>query len=162
MKKTLLITSCIVMLIITMIIGSIAYIVNKPEYALKKMIDDVNTSGMDGLYPHLTSKARTIIDGVSSITDNNIFNIFTGFVNRSKYVEVLKSEIQDVKWSISDVLTSNENAKIILSFDYDDKLIGSIEVSMVREDGKWKINGLNSPKFNKINWYGLWSKMRYQ
>jgi len=152
MKKAFLITISIVALIAITIIGMGVYVTNTPEYALKEMIDDVNASGMDGLYPHLTGEARAIIDAVSSVTENSIFNTIVGFISQSEYVGVLKSEIQEIQWEVDDVLKSKDNASVILSFNYDDKLVGTIELSMVREDGEWKIDGLEFPEFDKINW----------
>lgn len=152
MKKTLLITISFVVLIATTIISIGVYITNTPEYALKKMLDDVEASGMDGLYPHLTSEARATIDAVSSVVDNNIFNTVVSFISQNEYMRVLKSEIREIQWSVSDVLKSKGNASVILSFNYDDKLVGTIELSMIREDGEWKINGLEFPEFDKINW----------
>lgn len=151
MKKALLITISIVALIAATIICIGVYVTNTPEYELKEMIDDVNASGMDGLYPHLTGEARATIDAVSSVTENSIFNTIVGFISQSEYVGVLKSEIQEIQWEIDDVLKSKDNASVILSFNYDDKLVGTIELSMVREDGEWKIDGLEFPEFDKIN-----------
>ncbi len=152
MKKVFLITISIVALIAVTIIGMGVYVTNTPEYALKEMIDDVNASGMDGLYPHLTGEARATIDAVSSVTGNSIFNTIVGFISQSEYVSVLKSEIQKIQWEVDNVLKSKDNASVILSFNYDDKLVGTIELSMVREDGEWKIDGLEFPEFDKINW----------
>ncbi len=152
MKKAFLITISIVALIAVTIIGMGVYVTNTPEYALKEMIDDVNASGMDGLYPHLTGEARATIDAVSSVTGNSIFNTIVGFISQSEYVSVLKSEIQEIQWEVDNVLKSKDNASVILSFNYDDKLVGTIELSMVREDGEWKIDGLEFPEFDKINW----------
>lgn len=152
MKKAFLVTISIVALIAVTIIGMGVYVTNTPEYALKEMIDDVNASGMDGLYPHLTGEARATIDAVSSVTGNSIFNTIVGFISQSEYVSVLKSEIQEIQWEVDDVLKSKDNTSVILSFNYDDKLVGTIELSMVREDGEWKIDGLEFPEFDKINW----------
>lgn len=152
MKKAFLVTISIAALIAVTIIGMGVYASNTPEYALKEMIDDVNASGMDGLYPHLTGEARATIDAVSSVTGNSIFNTIVGFISQSEYVSVLKYEIQEIQWEVDDVLKSKDNASVILSFNYDDKLVGTIELSMVREDGEWKIDGLEFPEFDKINW----------
>lgn len=128
------------------------YIVNTPEYALKTMIDDVNTSGMEGLEPHLTGNAKKTLDTVSSVTSSDLFNTIMGIINQNDYVGVLKSELQEIHWGVDDVLKSNENAAVILSFNYEDKLIGTIEISMIREDGDWKIDGIGFPEFTEINW----------
>lgn len=152
MKKTVLIIVSIVTLIVAIIIGGGIYIVNTPEYAIKKMIKDVNDSGLEGLYPYLTDEAKETIDTVSSITDNNIVNSIIGLVSQSEYINVLKSEIQEIQWEVKDVLKSKESATVILSFNYKDKLIGTIELSMIREDGDWRIDELAFPKFDEINW----------
>ena len=152
MKKAFLITISIVALIAITIIGMGVYVTNTPEYALKEMIDDVNASGMDGLYPHLTGEARATIDAVSSVTENSIFNTIVGFISQSEYVGVLKSEIQEIQWEVDDVLKSKENAAVVLSFNYEDKLIGTIEISMIREEGEWKVDSIEFPEFTEVNW----------
>lgn len=152
MKKAILTTISVLMLIATMIIGIGFYITSTPEYALKETIEDVHDSGIEGLYPHLTGKARTTIDAVSSVTENNIFNTILGFIGQSEYVSVLKSEIQEIKWEVDDVLKSKENAAVVLSFNYEDKLIGTIEISMIREEGEWKVDSIEFPKFTEVNW----------
>lgn len=152
MKKALFITISIVALIAATIIGMGIYVTNTPEYALKEMIDDVNASGMDGLYPHLTGEARATVDAVSSVTENNIFNTIVGFIGQSEYAGVLKSEIQEIKWEVDDVLKSKENAAVVLFFNYEDKLIGTIEISMIREEGEWKVDSIEFPEFAEVNW----------
>ena len=152
MKNAIVIISSIVLLIAVIAGGIGMYIVNTPEYKLKTMINDVNTSGMEGLEPHLTGNAKEVLNTVSSITSGNLFNTIMGFINQDDYVSVLKSEIQEVQWEIKNVLKSNENAAVILSFNYEDKLIGTIEISMIREDGDWKIDGIEFPEFEEINW----------
>lgn len=152
MKKALFITISIVALIAATIIGMFVYVTNTPEYALQEIIDDVNASGMDGLYPHLTGEARATIDAVSSVTENNIFNTIVGFIGQSEYVGVLKSEIQEIEWEVDDVLKSKENAAVVLSFNYEDKLIGTIEISMIREEGEWKVDSIEFPEFTEVSW----------
>lgn len=152
MKKTILIITSIVVLLAVVVGGIGLSIVNSPAYALKSMIEDVNASGMEGLNPHLTGKAKEALDAVSSVTESDLFNTIIGFINQNDYVGVLKSEIQEIQWEIDDVLTSKENAAVVLSFNYADKLIGTIEISMIREDGKWKIDGIDFPEFTEVNW----------
>ena len=152
MKKALLIIGSILALIAIIIVGVGAYIINSPEYALKEIIEDVNDRGMEGLHPHLTVEARETIDAVSSVRKSDLFNATMGFISKSEYVSVLKSEIQEIQWEVDDVLKSKKNAEIILSFNYKNKLIGTIELSMIREEGEWKISGLEFPEFSEINW----------
>lgn len=152
MKKVIIIISSVILLLAVISSGLGLYIVNTPEYALKTMIDDVNNSGMEGLQPHLTGKAKETIDTVSYVTDSNLFNTIMGVINQNDYVGVLKSEIQEIQWGVDDVLKSKENAAVILSFNYENKLIGTIEISMIRDEGKWKIDSIKFPEFREVNW----------
>lgn len=152
MKKAILIISCVVLLLAVVVGGFGFYIVNTPEYALKSIIEDVNSSGMEGLEPHLTGKAKETLDAVSSVTESGLFNTIMGFINQNDYIGVLKSEIQEIQWEVDDVLKSKENAAVVLSFNYEDKLIGTIEISMIREEGEWKVDSIEFPEFTEINW----------
>lgn len=152
MKKVIVISASIVFLLAVFAGGIGIYIVNTPECALKNMIDDVNTSGMEGLGPHLTDNAKATLDTVSSLTSSDLFNTIMGIINQNDYVSVLESKIQEIQWEVDDILKSNENAVVILSFNYEDKLIGTIEISMIREDGDWKIDSIEFPEFTEINW----------
>lgn len=151
MKKTILIISSVVLLLAVVVGGFGFYIVNTPEYALKSIIEDVNDSGMEGLNPHLTGKAKETLDMVASVTESDLFSKIMGFINQNDYIGVLKSEIQEIQWGVDDVLKSKENAAVILSFNYEDKLIGTIEISMIKEEGQWKIDGIEFPKFTEVN-----------
>lgn len=152
MKKTILII-CSVVLLLTVVVGGLSlYIVNTPEYALKSIIEDINNSGIEGLKPHLTGRAKETLDAVSSITESDLFSTIMGFINQNNYTSVLKSEIQEIQWEVDDVLKSKENAAVILSFNYEDKLIGTIEISMIREEGEWKIDSIEFPEFTDVNW----------
>lgn len=152
MKKALLIIVSTVVLITVAAIGIGIYITNTPEYALKEVIADVNDSGIEGLYLHLTSEARETIDAAFSVAENGALTSIIGLISQSEYIGVLKSEIQGIQWDIDDVLKSKENASVILSFSYEDKLVGTIELSMTREEDEWRIDGLGFPKFNEIDW----------
>ena len=75
-----------------------------------------------------------------------------GFIKQDDYVGVLKSEIQEIQWGVDDLLKSKESAAVILSFNYEDKLIGTIEISMIRDERKWKIDSIEFPEFTEVNW----------
>lgn len=152
MRKAILILSSIVLLLAMVVGGFGIHIVNTPEYALKNIIEDVNDSGMEGLNPHMTSKAKETLDTVASVTESDLFSTIMGFINQHNYISVLKSEIQEIQWAVDDVLKSKANAAVILSFNYEDKLIGTIEISMIREEGKWMIDSIEFPEFTEVNW----------
>ena len=142
----------VVILVLGVILGGVGYYaIHTPEYALKKIGDDVKLSGIDGLYPHLTGKARETVDSVSSVMDNDILGAIIGLIGQSDYVSVLKSKIQEIQWGVKEVLKNSKNASVILTFNYEEKLTGTVTLSMVKEEGSWKIDGIELPKFENVN-----------
>ena len=125
---------------------------NSPEFALMRIAQDVKESGIDGLDPHLTQDAKKVVDTISAVTENELITSVIGLLNKNDYIGIMKSELRNIQWDVEDVLKSSDRASVLLSFNYTDKLVGTINVSMVREAGAWKINNLEWPKFEKIDW----------
>lgn len=152
MKKALIIIGSIfaVFAIIITCIGF--YFIQTPEYALMKICKDIKASGIDGLRPHLTEDAQKAVDTVSAITDNKLVSSIIGLFDKNDYISILKSEIQAVQWDVKDIMKSSDNAAVILAFNYDNRLIGTIEISMVHSTDGWKIDGLELPKLEEINY----------
>ena len=47
-------------------------------------------------------------------------------------------------------MKGSESSKAIIGFDYQDKMTGTIELKMIKEDRIWKIDSLAMPKFDKF------------
>jgi len=152
MKKALMIIGSIIVVFAIIITCVGFYFIQTPEYALMKISKDIKESGIDGLRPHLTEDAQETFDTVSAIADNKLVSSIMGLFDKNDYISILKSEIKTVQWNVEDIMKSSDNATVILAFNYDDHLIGTIEISMVRSEDGWKIDGLELPKFDKIDW----------
>ena len=152
MKKALIIIGSIIVLLAIIITCFGLYFIQTPEYALMEITKDIKESGIEGLRPHLTKEAQERFDAVSAITENKLVNSILGLFDKNDYTSILKSEIQNVQWDVEDIMKSSDNATVILAFDYDNRLIGTIDISMVHTEDGWKIDGLALPKFDKINW----------
>ncbi|MBQ7087428.1 MAG: hypothetical protein IJM96_08150 [Clostridia bacterium] len=63
-------------------------------------------------------------------------------------ITVLKEKLQQTKWDVVDIMKGENNAVAILSFEYDEDLSGTMEVSMIKEEKEWKIDSLQLPEFN--------------
>lgn len=124
---------------------------NSPEYALMQVANDIEESGIDGLMPHLTDEAQETVSAITSITENKMVNSILTFLGKEDYTSILKSNLKDIEWTLDDVLESTNRANVVLGFNYNEKLIGTIEINMIKEDGDWKISGLELPKFTEIN-----------
>lgn len=152
MKKALVIIGSIIAVLAIIITCVGLYFIQTPEYALMEITKDIKESGIDGLRPHLTEDVQEALDVVFAITENKLVSSIMGLFEENDYISLLKSEIQDVQWDVEDIMQSNANAAVILAFNYDNRLIGTIEISMVHSGDGWKIDGLELPKFDTINW----------
>ena len=47
-------------------------------------------------------------------------------------------------------MKGSETSKAIVGFNYEDKMVGTIELTMIKEDKIWKIDSLAMPKFDKF------------
>ena len=130
-----------------------------PEYVLKNAIEDMKLSGLDGLKPYLTSNALKSIDTVLKFS--NGVDLFTGGLGvlmsqsgsgniSGASVRFLLDKLSELDWVIMDVLKGSDSAKGVVGFTYEDKVDGTVEVTMIREDKEWRIDTLNMPKFTKL------------
>ena len=121
-----------------------------PEYALNNAFEDMNRSGLDGLKKHLTSNAFKSIQSLEAISNRPEISLFTTAFLGGSAVSVLLDKLSECEWTIVEVMKGSESSKAIIGFDYQDKMTGTIELTMIKESKKWKIDSLAMPKFDKI------------
>ena len=121
-----------------------------PEYALNNAFADMNTSGLEGLKKHLTSNALKTVESVESISKRPEVSLVTSALLGGNAVSALLDKLSECDWTIEEVMKGTENSKAIIGFDYQDKMTGTIEVSMIKENDLWKIDSLAMPKFDKL------------
>lgn len=118
-----------------------------PEYVIENAIKDVRTSGIEGLKPYLTENAEMKVEKIRSISSG--MDILTG----SNRISLLINRLADCEWTVIDILKGSESAKGIVAFKYiteEDDIEGSVELTMIKEDKEWKIDGVEMPKFEKF------------
>ena len=121
-----------------------------PEYALNNAFDDLRASGLDGLKKHLTANALKTVEGFESMSGRPEVALFTTSLLGGSAVNVLLGKLSECEWSIKDVMKGSETSKAIVGFNYEDKMVGTIELTMIKEDKIWKIDSLAMPKFDKF------------
>ena len=121
-----------------------------PEYALNKAFDDMRASGLEGLKKHLTSNALKTVESVESISGRPEVALFTSALLGGNAVNVLLAKLSECDWTIKDVMKGSETSKAIVGFNYDEKMVGTIELGMIKEDKIWKIDSLAMPKIDKF------------
>lgn len=121
-----------------------------PEYALNNAFDDMRASGLEGLKKHLTSNALKTVESVESISGRPEVALFTSALLGGNAVNVLLAKLSECDWTIKDVMKGSETSKAIVGFNYDEKMVGTIELGMIKEDKIWKIDSLAMPKIDKF------------
>lgn len=148
MKKRRIFIGIIAAILCIAAVLSIA-IFTSPEYALFKISKDVKKSGVDGLTPHLTENAAMVVRSIDAISENKLVDSILTAIGKTNAAGVLKENLKDVKWELEDILKGKNKATVILSFNYKNLLIGTVEIDMIRDKG-WKISGIELPKFEKV------------
>ena len=153
MKKFIIIALSAVVIVGLIVGGYFLYETSTPEYALAITIEDVKSSGMSGLKEHLTSSATEKVEAIEDWTDKSGVSGILSAITQDGAVSFLKSRISDVDWTVEDILKGKNRADVVIGFDYNGGIIGTIEITMVKENGDWKIDGLSLPHFDTIS---LW------
>lgn len=122
-----------------------------PEYALNKAFGDMRKSGLDGLKKHLTSNALKTVEKFDSVSGRPEIALVTTSLIGGSAMSVFLEKLSECDWEIKDVAKGDDTAKANVGFNYEDKMVGEIEFTMVKEDKIWKIDNLKTPKFDKLS-----------
>ena len=118
-----------------------------PEYVVEHAITDMRTSGLEGLKPYLTEKAEKSVDTVISVS--NGVSLLTG----SNKVSILFNRLAECDWTVVDILKGSESAKAVLGFaiySETDEIVGTIQLTLIKEEKEWRIDGVDMPQFTKF------------
>lgn len=118
-----------------------------PEYVVEHAITDMKTSGLDGLKPYLTDKAKKNVETIISVS--NGVSLFMG----SNKVSILFDRLAECNWTVVDLLKGSESAKAVLGFAINngtDEIEGTIQLTLIKEEKEWRIDGVDIPQFTKF------------
>lgn len=149
MKKGLVIALCFALSLALLIGGAVLYIVNTPEYALAQIVKEVREIGIDAVIPNLTDNANKKISPILSIAKNNFVQSILSFLSDEDYASMLIDKAQEIDWSVGDIIKNNKKASVTIRFNYDEKIQGSIDLELLKIDGKWQINDLYNLNLDK-------------
>ena len=119
-----------------------------PEYVVEHAIEDIRTSGMEGLKPYLTDNAEKNVNTIISVSSG--VSLLTG----SNQVSYLIDRLADCDWTVVEILKGSESAKAILGFAFrngTDEIEGTLQLTLIKEDKEWRIDGVDMPKFTKFS-----------
>ena len=121
-----------------------------PEYALNNAFEDMKASGLDGLKKHLTANALKTVQGFETISGRPEIALLSTALMGGNAVSILLGKLSECEWSIKEMMKGSETSKAIVGFNDQDRMVGTIEMTMIKEDKLWKIDGLAMPKFDKL------------
>lgn len=119
-----------------------------PEYVVEHAITDMRTAGLDGLKPYLTENAEKNVDTIMTVSGG--VSLLTG----SNKVSEFFSRLSEFEWTVVDILKGSESAKAILGFAIrsgTDEMEGTLQLTLIKEEKEWRIDGVDSPKFVKYS-----------
>ena len=129
-----------------------------PEYVLGKAFLDMKKNGLDGLKPYLTASALKKIELIQTVSSG--MGMFSKISPNSGEdtnapTKFLLEKLSECEWSIKDLLKGSTGTKAVIGFNYEDRLVGTIDLSMIKEDKEWRIDNLSLPHFDKIDIGGI-------
>ena len=151
MRKIIISVICVIVAIALIFGAGVLYVVNTPEYALKEMVSGMEEAGIDAILPKLTNEAYEKVEPVINIAENSVVQSIISLVSDSDYASILIEKAKDVKWTVGDVLKNNRKASVTVQFNYDEKIAGSIDLELVKEENGWKINDLYNLEIDKLS-----------
>ena len=121
---------------------------SSPESTLKHAFKHLKTEGIDGVKEYLTADTLNSLNKIQSWTDHPLVDMITTAVAGNNKDAILKEKLAECEWTIVEVLKGKDKAKGTVRFKHGDGLSGTVDVDLVKEDHIWKIDSLNSPKFD--------------
>ena len=121
-----------------------------PEYALNNTFDDMRKSGIDGLKKHVTSNALKTVESFESLSGRAEVALFTTALLGGNAVTCLLEKLSECDWTVKDVMKGTETAKAVIGFNYQDMMVGTVELTMIKEEKTWKIDSLALPVIEKF------------
>lgn len=151
MKKFFIIVVSAIVVVALAVGGFAFYKVSTPEYALAQTIMDVDSSGISGLKKHLTADALEKVESVEEWTDTPVVSSVLTMMTQESAISFLKSKMALIEWDVEDVLKGRNRANVAVGFNYKENIVGTIEITMIKENHAWKISGFNAPQFSKLS-----------
>lgn len=121
---------------------------NSPEYALFKMCKEINNVGFKAVETSMTQEAYSKLEPIQKITSNDYVNSILAFFSQENYEEVLIEKAKEVEWSVEEVTKNYKKATATIGFNYKDKIVGSVDLELLKIDNEWKINDLYNFEFD--------------
>ncbi|MBQ8110564.1 MAG: hypothetical protein IJ124_10430 [Clostridia bacterium] len=138
-----------IVVVAVLVVGAIGALVignllNSPEYALKKMVDDINANGFFAIRPYLSDSLQGALDKLKTAsTGLSLLGKVTGATG-SEALGFLQDTVGSLDWSLGPVTRGGSDANVTLNVS-GEAFTGEITLVMTKSGGNWVISNLSVP-----------------
>jgi hypothetical protein len=77
--------------------------------------------------------------------------LITSALTGEDATSTLLDKLSECDWDPKEFMKGSQTSKAIVEFDYQDRLVGTVELTMIKEGKIWKIDNLSKPRFSKVD-----------
>lgn len=144
-KKQVLLIVAAAALVAVLVGGVVLYsLLTSPQYALKKMVDDVQANGVQAIEPHLTGSAEKMYSAVYDFTQNSLVQLVSRVTDAQKILGILNGESGSWEYTLDNVKTTGSNSSVTLHIQ-GGSFSGNLNIEMQKIKGSWKISDVSVP-----------------
>lgn len=147
MKKKWLIPLCLLLLLAAVVF----LILDSPEYALFRMVLQVQEEGFEAIIPCLTHDAYQKISPLLKVSENKIVQSILVLLPTEEYAGTLIEKAKEVEWTVGEFAKNRERATVTIGFNYQSSIIGSVDLELRRVSRNWMIHDLSNLKIDKLH-----------
>ena len=116
-----------------------------PQYALQKIVNEINEKGLSSVEPHLSSSMKEAYDTMMSLIRNPVVSLLAQTDKAAAAVAAISNETGSIKWTVKDVKESSAGTAAVTLRAEGRAFSGNLNIEMVKENGKWKIGDISIP-----------------
>lgn len=140
----------ILIVLIVLLSAVAAYFFNSPEYAMIKIRKEIKETGFAAIEQNLTQEAFAKLEPIIKVANNKLVSSILSKISKNEYTSVLIQKAKEIDWSVDEIIKNHHKASVTIRFNYDDTIVGTIDIELLRIDGKWRINNMYNLNVDKF------------
>lgn len=135
-----------ILLAVVILTSAAVYVVNMPEFTLYKMSKEIKQEGLTAVESYLTDDLKPMFQTVVMLSSQPWLAGLINDASTQELLSILSSEAA-MTWKLGEVRRGSKTASVLVEVD-SAAFAAQIGLELVREDGKWLINGFTLPSFS--------------
>lgn len=138
------------MVLVLILSLAVTYFFSTPEFAIIKLRNNVKKIGFAAVEQCLTEEASKKLEPIRKLAGNKIVSSILSAVSKNEYVGVLVEKAKQINWSVDDIIKNRRKASVTIRFDYDNNIVGTVDMELLKINGKWYINNIYNLNVEKL------------